>query len=246
MLDAVIRNIIKRVMPRGVLEIWRRAAIRRMHQRNSKRSVAQVFRTIYLDNLWGGKSGEFCSGIGSTGVPAAAYCQFVKNFIVARGIKTVADLGCGDFRIGREVSEVVESYVGVDIVQELVERNRMLFGTERVAFQCFDIIQDSLPDADLCLVRQVFQHLSNSQIASILEKFSKYQYVLVTEHYPKPGKGFLPNIDKPHGADTRLLQNSAVVIGLPPFDKWNAAEVLSVAAERWQGTPGEAIKTFLI
>jgi hypothetical protein len=58
-------------------------------------------------------------------------------------------------------------------------------------------------DGDICLVRQVFQHLSNRDIACVLPKLRNYRFVYVTEGQPfiRVGK---PNPDKPANANVRF------------------------------------------
>jgi hypothetical protein len=77
-------------------------------------------------------------------------------------------------------------------------------------------VSDELPEADLCLVRQVLQHLSNAEILHIVPKLSKYRYAIVTEHV-YVGRGLRPNVDKPHGPGTRIPRRSGVFLECPPF-----------------------------
>jgi hypothetical protein len=71
------------------------------------------------------------------------------------------------------------------------------------------------PDGDLCLIRQVLQHLSNSEIEQVLNNVKKYPYVIITEHVPVfPEQA---NLDKPHGPDIRIYQRSGVFPDEPPF-----------------------------
>ena len=134
----------------------------------------------------------------------------------------------------------------MDIVEELVAQNQARYGNENVSFRCLDLIADELPDADICLVRQVLQHLSNAQIASVLTKLKKYRYVLITEHYPAPHLAIAPNLDKPHGSDTRTFDNSGVYLDAPPFNLDGLSLFLEVMATKWLVAPEERIVTFLL
>jgi hypothetical protein len=102
-----------------------------------------------------------------------------------------------------------------------------------------------LPDADVCLIRQVFQHLSNDQIGAILRRCRKYSAVVVTEHWPAPAVATRPNVDKPHGPDTRLDSGSWVDLGAPPFGCGNLTEILRVEVDRPLYADGETLRTFL-
>lgn len=169
----------------------------------------------------GGRRGEFDSGTGTSDrVAVGRYVEAVGRIVAGRPGEPlrVVDLGCGDFRVGRQIAPLVGHYTGVDVVQALVARNRAAFSSATVTFEALDIITDRLPEADICLVRQVLQHLSNSQITAILRKLSAYPLVVITEHQPADGSLDVANIDKAQGADTRLHRNSGVYLDRAPFD----------------------------
>src|SRR5262245_2555377 len=64
-----------------------------------------------------------------------------------------------------------------------------------------------LPIGDICLVRHVFQHLSNKEIACTLPKLQKYRHIYVTEAQPIVREGKI-NPDKPTGKDIRFDQTT--------------------------------------
>ena len=131
---------------------------------------------------------------------------------------TVADLGCGDFRVGGKITSATNvHYVGVDIVQALVDRNTKEFGSERIRFECRDLTTGPLPKAQLCLVRQVLQHLSNSEIEAVLSHVAQYPLALIAEHVPNHPKSF--NLDEPHGPGIRVYHGSGVYVEKPPFSR---------------------------
>jgi hypothetical protein len=127
--------------------IW--AQIRKQY---SQLSVEEAFTQTYRAKLWGGIEGdEFFSGGGSLDKFAAPYVEWLTRFITERDIRTVVDLGCGDFRIGQRICSAISvNYVGVDIVSELIAYNQSRFGSESVSFKCANIIEDELPNDDLC------------------------------------------------------------------------------------------------
>jgi SAM-dependent methyltransferase len=220
--------------------------IARLRKQNAAKSRREVFTDVYTNNVWGGARGEYCSGGGSSEGHGESYSVAVRRFIEARKVSIVVDLGCGDFQVGKRLQIAGVRYIGVDIVEELIKRNNDLFGTEHTTFLCRDVVVDELPDGDLCLVRQVLQHLSNGEIIAVLAKLAKYQYALVTEHYPSPLVEAIPNLDKPHGGDTRILDNSAVYLDKQPFALTEVSEFLVVDAGHYLVVPGETIRTFLI
>ena len=153
------------------------------------------------------------------------------TFVQKHQIKRVVDLGCGDFRVGRQIARPEISYVGVDVVPDLVRHNQKTFGANAIRFQLGDLTAGELPDGDLCLVRQVLQHLSNKEIVTAIERCEKYRYLIVTEHIPTSGK-VKPNRDKPHGPDIRLYWNSGVFLDKPPFSR-STTKLLEVPVDKW-------------
>jgi len=206
-----------------------------------------VFSEIYSKNLWGGKAGEFFSGTGSRGEVADAYVDLIKDFVRDKGVRSVVDLGCGDMFIGKQIMGVSESYMGVDIVEPLIEAHRQTLGSDKAQFRCLDITAEPLPSGDLCLVRQVFQHLSNAQIKTALgEMLASFSYVVVSEHFPPPHRLKKLNLDKAPGTSTRAAFGSAVVLSEPPYGL-NCTELLSVYVPESAATGDDYyIKTFLI
>lgn len=214
------RSLLRKLIPRSLLDRYGRYRRSRQRQVNSRRTAEEVFTKIYEQNAWGGTPGEFCSGTGSDDEHVvAAYVAAVSDAAARERFQGLSfvDLGCGDFRVGRQLMPLCSSYVGVDVVRPLVRRNQEKYGSATTRFVHLDIADDALPDGDVCLVRQVLQHLSNRQIANVLRKLDKYRWVLITEHYPTANDGIEPNRDKAHGGDVRVYDNSGVYLTEPPF-----------------------------
>jgi SAM-dependent methyltransferase len=179
-------------------------------------STKQIFIKIYKDSLWGEKSLEFNSGPGSHNKELVfPFLEFVNSFIINKKIKTIVDLGCGDFNIGKDIYKNTNQYHATDIVPDLIDHNKKLFKDSKIKFECYDFINDPIPEADCVILRQVLQHLDNNSILKILDKIKSYKYVIITEHIP--AKDFVPNIDKKTGPTTRLEFNSGVDIEKHPF-----------------------------
>ena len=79
-----------------------------------------------------------------------------------------------------------------------------------------DIAVDDLPAADCAIVRQVLQHLSNTEVQLIVNKLSDYKYVIVTEHIPSGA--FTPNKDIIAGQGIRLKKQSGLDLLAHPFN----------------------------
>jgi SAM-dependent methyltransferase len=186
------------------------------HHQYEKMSVQDTFRKIYRKQVWGRNGDRFYSGPGSHGPASDLYCSTVIDFIRENGIRSVVDCGCGDFAVGKRIVDATEvQYVGVDVVPELIQHHRRKFQSPRVTFVCANIIADELPVADLYLVRQVLQHLTNDEIATVLRRLSGLPKVLITEDVPTNPTCF--NHDMTHGPEVRSDFGSGVYVDQPPF-----------------------------
>ena len=173
---------------------------------------------IYEMKLWGGAAFEFYSGEGSHNPKITTpYLNTIISFLKSHNNNlVVCDLGCGDFNIGKHLAKYTRKYIAIDIVEKLIDRNKALFIKDNLEFHCLDITEDELPPGDCIILRQVLQHLSNSEIQKIIKKLTPYKYVILTEHIPM-GK-FTPNKDIISGQGIRLKQNSGVNVLSAPFN----------------------------
>jgi SAM-dependent methyltransferase len=227
---------------------WRRgvAAVRLRRSRavNATRTAEEVFTAVYRARVWG--DGEvFDSGSGSRGEPADRYASLIRALVREFGVRSAVDVGCGDFRVAQRFAGSLADYVGLDVVGPVVDRNTALHGGPGVSFARLDAAREEPPDADLCLIRQVLQHLSNDQIAGVLARCAKYPLVVVSEHRPGATPRVRPNLDKPHGPDTRLDRHSWVDIREAPFACEPVRELLRVPVDPPHYRAGESILTVL-
>lgn len=173
---------------------------------------------IYDLNLWGGRAFDFYSGDGSHNHEIInPYLKALIAFFKAHNSSLViCDLGCGDFNIGKNLVGYSSKYIAVDIVEQLINRNKKLYKASNLEFHSLDIANDALPFGDCVILRQVLQHLSNKEIQNIVKKIACYRYVILTEHIPL-GE-FVPNKDIISGQGIRLKKHSGVNIVAPPFN----------------------------
>ncbi|MUU77773.1 class I SAM-dependent methyltransferase [Winogradskyella endarachnes] len=177
-----------------------------------------VMNQIYDLHLWGGKDYDFYSGFGShDAYIIKPYLDAVSKFLKSHNnLQTVCDLGCGDFNIGKQLTQYTKNYIGIDIVDKLIERNKHLFKAENLEFHCLNIVEEDLPKADCIILRQVLQHLSNAEILKVVKKLSNYKFVILTEHLPLGN--FEPNKDIISGQGIRLKKQSGVDVLVEPFN----------------------------
>jgi SAM-dependent methyltransferase len=246
-----MKSFIRSMIPQFLLSYYRELRRNKEQKRNRNMTAEEVFAEVYEKNKWGGTKGTFYSGDGSADEEIVSdYISMVSEKANSNGFSglTFVDLGCGDFQVGRQLLPLCSTYVGVDIVKPLIRRNQEKYGNESTVFMHLDIVNDELPNGDICFVRQVLQHLSNHQIVSILDKLNKYKSVFITEHYPTDVDAIKPNIDIVHGRDNRVARQSGVYLSEPPFNIPNRTlrEVLAVSgAGQGEGNDQGIIRTFL-
>lgn len=246
-----MKSLFRKLVPLLLVDGYRRLRRFGEHRQNLMKTTEAVFTGIYQKNKWGGSRGEFCSGSGTVDERVvAAYVAVVSKQALCEKFQglTFVDLGCGDFRVGSRLRTLAFHYIGVDIVEPLVRYNQATYGDAATEFVHLNIVTDGLPDGDVCFVRQVFQHLSNQQIAGVLQKLRKYRWVFITEHYPTDNERIRPNLDKVQGGDIRLYKNSGVYLSERPFSLPAQAlkQVLEVpGADAGDRNDAGVIRTFL-
>lgn len=244
-----MQSTLMRLVPEALLRLLRPVKRAMERRRNATRSVEEVFTDIYLNRRWGGRPDEFCSGSGTRDARVVdayvgAVAEWLQKQAGGEGL-VVVDLGCGDFTVGRQLVAYCSCYVGVDVVKPLIEHHQSNFAGATIEFAHLNIITDELPEGDVCLVRQVLQHLSNNEISIILGKLRKYRWALLTEHIPSSEQGVVPNLDKPHGSDIRITMNSGVYPEHPPFS-FPRTRMQSLLEVPWEGHEGGVLRTVVL
>ncbi len=174
--------------------------------------MTAAFTRIYEHDHWGGGSGT-----GSRPENNIEYTAFLANFLRSNKIASVVDFGCGDWRFSRFIDWSNISYLGMDIVRSVVDRNNAKFGAENISFRMAESLFD-LPPADLLICKDVLQHLPNQHITEFLKHAkNSYKWLLITnDDYPSNGLN----------SDILPGQWRAINLTSPPFEE-KAATVLS-------------------
>ena len=136
--------------------------------------MEQVFSRIYRDNEWQG------SGPGSTAETSFEYRYFLESFLRTNRIRSVLDVGCGDWRFSRYIPWEGVQYVGMEVVPDVVEANRRRYACDSVRFVCADARSVELPPADLLIMKDVLQHWTNAEVAEFLPRVRAYRFALIT------------------------------------------------------------------
>jgi SAM-dependent methyltransferase len=160
---------------------------------------------------------ETASGRGSSLERTVAIRRELPALFAEFGVRSVVDAGCGDFHwfaaLDLTGASELESYLGVEVVEELAAANRARHGNPRRRFAALDVIRDPLPRADLILCRDCLVHLKTAQVTAALRNFrrSGSRYLLATTF-----TGDHPNADVPLGGWRPLnLERPPFTLGAP-------------------------------
>ena len=139
------------------------------------------FEKIYNEHSWGGKSP---SGPGSDPQLLRQYLNLLTTLIEDRRIRSVVDIGCGDWSLAKTIDWSGVSYTGIDLVPQLIDRLNQQYRSDNISFVCADLASDGLPHADLCVIKDVLQHLSNASVRRFLSRLDcHFKFALLTNDF---------------------------------------------------------------
>jgi SAM-dependent methyltransferase len=143
-----------------------------------------AFTYIYDNGVWGGYNQNNqdlgTSGGGSTEKNTREYRKLLELFLKEKEIKTVVDVGCGDWEFSKLIDWNGIEYLGYDVVKSVIEANNAKYATDTLHFVVGNFLTIELPSADLLICKHVLQHISNQDILNFIPQLKKYKYCLIT------------------------------------------------------------------
>ena len=240
-----LKALARQVAPERVVAAWQLRAFKAEQARDQGRALQDVFQDIYELKTWAREATDvrYNSGPGSAPQITARYEDYIVGLLERRtDIKTLVDIGCGDFQVaGRILARVQRplTYVGCDIAANVVAYNQARFGRDGVSFRQLDVSRDAPPAGDLVTIREVFQHLSNATILAAIERLRPvFREAVITESLHTPCDK--ANVDLVSGYRTREALKSGVYVDLAPFNLRVIEEMTTQYSER------EAFRTALV
>ena len=182
-----------------------------------------AFQEAFRSNLWGGASR---SGPGSTTGQTGRIRAALPALCHRLGVRRLLDVPCGDFSWMAHVDLGGATYVGADIVPEIVEMNRRTHARADREFMELDITTSRLPPADLILCRDCLVHFSNAHVRAALLNIAQSQISwLLTTTFP----------NEPHNVDIVTGDWRPIDLSKPPFGLPQPIELLNEGCTEQHG-----------
>ncbi len=133
------------------------------------------FDQIYNSDYWGGGSGG-----GSTIASTEMYRKFLEDFIIKYKIKSISDIGCGDWEFSQYIYWDDLTYRGYDIVERVIQSNNKKFAKPNIEFKLLKDYNKISP-SDLLICKDVLQHLNHKEVNKLIKiVFPKFKNILLT------------------------------------------------------------------
>lgn len=139
-----------------------------------------IFTSVYQNNSW--NNSESISGVGSTVLHTRKIISELPAFLEKFNVNSILDAPCGDFNWMKYVNLGSISYLGADVVKELVDQNNAKYRSSNVRFINLDICKDPLPSVDLIFVRDCLVHFDYLSINLFIKNLlnSDIRFILIT------------------------------------------------------------------
>jgi hypothetical protein len=143
-------------------------------------SHEHIFTEFFLRNSWG--SAESVSGISATLSRTESIRQKLPAMFQTLGIQSIVDIGCGDWNWMRHVDLSGISYLGIDIVEPLVEQLQSRYTNPTIRFQKTNVLEEPPETADLWIVRDFCGLYGYDEIKQLFQQFisSESRFIAIT------------------------------------------------------------------
>ena len=143
-------------------------------------SHEQIFTEIYMRNSWG--STESVSGISATLSRTESIREKLPVIFQTLGIQSIVDVGCGDWNWMQRVDLSGMTYLGIDIVEPLIESLQARHTKPGIRFQKMDVLSEPPETADLWIVRDFCGLYGYDEIKQLFQEFlsSDSRFIAIT------------------------------------------------------------------
>jgi len=189
----------------------------RVHSYQSNENFSNnVFNEVYQNKVWGtGEISGGSSGPGSSPELNKKYIEYLNDFIQKNNIKSIVDIGCGDWQIMSLVNLDNVQYYGYDTSSIIIDANNKKYKRKNINFIYNDLDQAvDFKAADLLICKDVLQHLSYHNIHKILLQLHKYKHFFIIGNTGRMGETTVNRNIKDGGCRDLDIRN-------PPFNVQN-------------------------
>lgn len=149
-------------------------------------SIGKVFEDIYFHNRW-----THGSGPGSIRQLNTPFLSYLANFLSENDVKSLVDVGCGDFQLFEGFSFGPAAYLGLDVTRSVIARNKRAFEDSQIKFAAMPSDVSDLPAADLYIVKDVLIHLDNETSVKLINAvLQKGKAAIFVDNYSADAKSY--------------------------------------------------------
>jgi SAM-dependent methyltransferase len=152
--------------------------------KNDKERFTKIYELKYWneDNL---------SGPGSNMDNAIPYLRYLQDFIDNRKIKTIVDLGCGNWELMKHI--IIPNnvqYWGIDLVDKIIDDNIRKHAKSNIQFEKVNNVTDCKKYAgDLLIVKDVMQHWNFEAIHYFIKEILvNFKYAILVNDFREKTK----------------------------------------------------------
>jgi hypothetical protein len=186
--------------------------------------MEQFFTNVYENKIWGDNHNQEYNGSSGGGSDIEynnnTYVPFLKKFIVNNKIKSVVDLGCGDFKCGKLIYDDLDvSYTGYDTYKKIVDYNSKQHQLPKYFFEHLDFFNNKelIINGDLCILKDIIQHWKMDEIYTFLDylvEHKNFKYILICNCCNQ-------KIDNPQNDD----RSTSLSVHFFPLKKYNPVKL---------------------
>jgi len=133
------------------------------------KDTKDTFTHIYDNYVWNSK--ESVSGsIYEYHIPLIKH---ITKFIKDNNIKSILDVCCGDFNWMKDVDLSNITYLGVDVVDDLIKVNNEIYSSDSISFKVSDATNESFDKYDLVICKDCLYHLPYKESKQIINNIIK-------------------------------------------------------------------------
>lgn len=178
---------------------------------------------------------ESISGPGSSIKNTIEARNLIKKTIEKYNIKSILDLGCGDWNWFRLINLEGISYEGWDACEDMITSNQLNFKEDNINFKTYDIVLSEYPDVDLIICRDVLFHMPTNLASKIIKKskFASKYFISTSFREVELNKGIGLNNDWGYYP----INLNATPFNLEPFEITYNRELLGSNPDAIQLSP---------